>query len=91
MAEYLYECINKTITTDFQEELVFLADYDRVKHLCKNIVDMPDQRIDLFIKCVRQNGGALSSRKRENYFKMLTDDEIKKMEDIIKQYAFRGS
>ena len=83
MIEYLYDCVDKTITTDFREELAFLADYDTIKRLCKDIIDMPNQRIDLFIKCVRQNGGALSSRKRDNYFKMLTDEEIKKLEEVI--------
>ena len=85
IAEYLYDCVDKTITTDFQEELAFLASYDNIKRLCKDIVDMPDQKFDLFIKCVRQNGGALSARKREAYFKMLTDEEIKTMEGVINQ------
>lgn len=87
IAEYLYECVDKTITTDFQKELAFLADYDSIKHLCKDVVDMSNQRIDLFIKCVRQNGGTLSTRKRESYFDMLTDEEIRKMEEVINQYA----
>lgn len=83
IAEYLYECVDKTVATDFKEELAFLAEYDTIKHQCKEIVDMSDQRIDLFIKCVRQNNGTLSSRKRETHFKMLTEDEIKKMENVI--------
>lgn len=86
VAEYLYACVKKTVTTDFQEELAFLADYDIIKRLCKYIIDMPDQKIDLFIKCVRQNGGVLSARKKEIYFKMLTDEEIKKLEEIISRY-----
>ena len=87
IAEYLYECVEKTITTDFREEIEFLADYDNIKRLCKDIVDMPDQRIDLFIKCVRQNAGTLSSRKREDYFSMLTDEEIREMEVVMGQYS----
>ncbi len=90
VAEYLYDCVDKTITTDFREELAFLADYDNIKRLCKEIVDMPDQKVDLIIKCVRQNGGALSSRKRESYFKMLTDEEIKKMEEAIKTGSIKN-
>lgn len=87
VVEYLYDCVEKTITVDFQEELTFLADYDKIKSKCKEIVDMPNQRMDLFIKCVRQNGGTLSSRKKENFFKMLTDDEIKMMEEVINFYS----
>jgi len=86
IAEFLYDCVDKTITMDFQKELAFLADYDNIKRLCKDVVDMPDQKVDLFIKCVRQNGGALSTRKRE-LFKMLTDEEVKDMENIIRRYT----
>lgn len=87
VVEYLYGCIDKTIITDFQDELAFLFDYDRIKGLCKEIVDMPDQKVDLFIKCVRQNGGVLSSRKKERYFKMLTEAEIEQMERVIEDHA----
>ena len=44
---------------------------------------MPDQVLDLFIKCVRQNNGKLSARKREQHFSMLTDDEIRLLEQIV--------
>ena len=66
MVEYLYECVDKTISTDFQDELAFLADYDNIKRYCKEIVDMPNQRLDLFIKCVRQNEGVLSAKRRKS-------------------------
>jgi hypothetical protein len=44
---------------------------------------MPDQKLDLFINCVRQNNGQLSSRKRESHFKMLSSEEVAQMEKII--------
>ncbi len=88
IAEYLFACVEKTITTDFKEELDFLAVYDKIKRLCKEVVDMPDQKIDLFIKCVRQNEGALSARKQESHFKMLTSSEIEMMQKIITQSNF---
>ena len=83
IVEYLYECVDRTIAIDLSEELNFLASYDQIKRLCQEIVDMPDQRIDLFIKCVRQNNGSLSAKKRESHFKMLTLQEISRMEEII--------
>jgi Fic family protein len=85
IAEYLFECVEKTIATDFKEELDFLAVYDKIKRQCKEVVDMPDQKIDLFIKCVRQNGGSLSVRKQESHFKMLTSAEIEAMQKVINQ------
>ncbi len=82
-AEFLFQCVDKTVMSDFQEELSFIVDYDMIKKQIKEVVDMPDQRIDLFIKCVRQNNGVLSLKKKESYFQMLTDEEIRKMENII--------
>lgn len=83
LAEYLFECVEQTITVDFQQELQFLIEYDNIKHKIKELLDIPDQQIDLFIRCVRQNHGHLSARKREKYFHMLTDEEIREMEMIV--------
>lgn len=83
IVEYLYQCVERIIAVDLSEELKFLANYDRIKESCKQIVDMPDQKLDLFIKCVRQNNGQLSSRKLESHFKMLSAEEVTQMEKII--------
>jgi len=83
IAEYLYRCVEKTIHSDLETELEFLSRYDAIKHSLKQVVDMPDREIDLFIKCVKQNNGTLSARKRESLFSMLTDAEILAMQKII--------
>jgi hypothetical protein len=85
IAEFLYWCIKQTVYTDFEKELHFLSQYDLIKKSLKNIVDMPEQLIDLFIKCVRQNEGSLSQRKRSSHFSMLTDKEISEMEIVIQR------
>lgn len=82
LAEFIFTCVEKTLTTDLKQELQFLTGYDKAKQRLKEIVDMPDQSIDLFIRCIRQNGGKLSSRKRETYFSMLRNDEITRMEEV---------
>jgi hypothetical protein len=43
---------------------------------------MPDKDIRLFIRLVRQNGGTLSSAKRDRFPK-LTDREIESLEIIV--------
>ena len=83
IAEFLYRCVEQTIYTDLEEELDFLSRYDVIKASIKKIVDMPDKEIDLLIRCVRQNGGTLSKRKRESWFYMLSDKEIESIEKII--------
>ena len=82
-AEYLFECIEKTISDDFKDELDFLHDYDKTKEGIQTIIDMPDIKIDRIIRCVTQNNGILGKKMRVNYFAELQDDEIKKIEDII--------
>ncbi len=83
IAEYLFSCVEKTIDVDFREELQFLTQYYEIKKRLKEIVDMPDSKLDLFIQCVRQNQGHLSAKKRESHFDMLTESEIQHMEQII--------
>jgi hypothetical protein len=83
VAEYLFRCIEKTIDIDFVEELRFLTWYYEIKRRLKEVVDMPDSKLDLFIQCVRQNQGRLSAKKRASHFAMLTDEEIVQMEQIM--------
>lgn len=85
MAEYLFSCIENTIETDFKRELEYIANYDRMKKAMQNIIDMPDKKIDLFIKMTTQNNGTLSPQKRKRYFSMLTANEISQLEEIIKK------
>jgi transposase-like protein len=84
-AEYLASCIEKTIYTDFKKELLYLTNYDQTKRELSQIIDMPDQQIDLFIRVTTQNNGRLSQSKRTTHFKMLTDEEIKMLEDIVQK------
>ncbi len=56
----------------------------------REIVDMPDRKLDLFIRLSLQNRGKLSRSKR-NLFEKLTNAEVKQMsaviEDVIAQKA----
>lgn len=83
IAEFLYQCVEKTIHTDLEEELDFLSRYDHIKSSIKKIIDMPDKEIDLLIRCIRQNNGTLSKRKRQSWFHMLNNTEIEKIEKVI--------
>ena len=82
-AEMLFEFIRETVEVELVQELHFLANYDRTKQGIQDVVDMPDRLIDLFIKFCLQNHGRLSARKREDYFSMLSDDEIARLENAV--------
>ena len=83
-SEALVEFVTKTIEEELVEELSFLANYDNTKKAIQDIIDMPDRRIDLFIKLCLQNNGSLSARKRSALFDFLTDEELSAMEQAVK-------
>lgn len=84
-AEYLFDCIDDTLKEHFELEIEFLIKYDKAKSQIQSVVDMPDRLIDLFIKFVTQNHGKLGKQKRTSYFDKLSDDEVRVLQDIVKQ------
>jgi hypothetical protein len=88
-AEALFRFVERTVDTELAEELALLAHYDRAKKAIQEIVDMPDRQIDLFIRFCRQNEGRLSARRREASFEALSDDEITRMEQAVRD-AYEG-
>ncbi len=83
-SEALYEFVSKTIAEELVEELSFLANYDNTKKAIRDIIDMPDRLIDLFIQLCLQNNGTLSVRKRAARFEFLTDEELSAMEQAVR-------
>ncbi len=83
--EALFSFLRQTLETELVEELRFLANYDKTKRALKEIVDMPDRLVDLFIRFCHQNNGCLSAKKRAAYFPMLKTEEIGQMEQALNQ------
>jgi len=83
-SEALFEFVSQTIDEELKNELSFLANYDQTKAAIQGIIDMPDRLIDLFIRLCLQNNGQLSSRKRAAHFEFLTDNELKAMEQAVR-------
>jgi len=83
--EALYEFILQTVDKELIDELNFIAKYDASKKAIQDIVDMPDRLIELLIKFISQNSGVLSENKRKKYFDFLTDDEVKEIEEALKE------
>jgi hypothetical protein len=83
--------IRDTIENELPSELRYLIMYDEIRARMRDIVELPDRHVDLFIRLVRQNNGTLSNRKRElPEFAPLTDDEIEGMVAVILQ-SLHGS
>jgi len=86
MAEYLYAVVERTIERDLVDELDFLARFDAAWKALREIVDMPDRRLELFLQLCLGNQGRLSDRKR-GLFAELTDDEVARMEQVVKDHG----
>lgn len=81
---FLTRTIQTTVNKDVPEELLFLQCYDELKNEIRNVVDMPDKKIDHMILFLHQNKGKLASRKRKHY-EELDDSEIEQMEEAYHQ------
>jgi hypothetical protein len=84
LAEALYGWIDSTIETDLRNELAFLVRFRDARAAVRDVVDLPDNLLDLFVVLVLQNRGKLSSTKRTQKFRMLTDEEIAAMEEAVR-------
>ena len=81
-AEYLHDRVADTVRRDLTEELAFIAVFDRACAAVREIVDMPDRRVALFVRLCMQNGGRLSAKKRR-LFAELEDVEVDAMQASI--------
>lgn len=81
-AEFLFQCVARTIDVDLPEEARFLKAYDGFKSSVSVMIDMPDRLLDLLFRFLHQNGSRLSKRAREREFAALTEDEITRIEAL---------
>ncbi len=81
-AEFLFECVRKTVENDLPEEVAYLERYDKFKTQVEALMEMPASTVDLLFSLLKQNGGVLSKRARNKEFAALTDDEATRFERI---------
>ena len=84
-AEFLYECVQRTVEQDLPEEAAFLERYDLFRTRVEAIADMPSSMIDLLFNFLKQNEGQLSKRARTTEFSMLTEEEVKAFEALYQE------
>jgi len=84
IVEKMFGFIEITIEKELVSELELLSNYERAKSSMREIVDMPDRLVDLFMRICRDNGGKVSANKRNSLFATLTDEEVAAMEECIR-------
>jgi Fic family protein len=80
-AEFLYECVEQTITDIIPQEVDYLQKYDAMKRFLDNSFEMPDKTVALLIHFLEQNNGKLSKRAITGEFESLTEKEIEEIEN----------
>jgi hypothetical protein len=81
-AEYLYDRVAETVHKDLADELDFLSIYDRAYKAAREVVDMPNKKLSLFVRLCMQNNGRLGKNRRKT-FAELTDSEVRAMEAAV--------
>ena len=84
-AEFLYSCVARTVEHDLPNEIDFLRRQDEAQSRIMEIVDMPDRLAQNLLMFMRQNGGRIPKRRRENEFAALSDEEVKRIEAIYSE------
>ena len=84
-AEFLYNCVARTVEQDLPNEIDLLRRQDEAQSRIMEIVDMPDRLAQNLLMFMRQNGGKIPTRRRKNEFAALTDDEANRIEAIYSE------
>lgn len=84
-AEYLYATLERTIQTDFLDELVFLRNLDDARARIKAKREFSDPDLNRLLTLMSQNGGKLSKNKREKYFPELGDEDKEELETLYRE------
>jgi len=88
-AEFLYECVKKTVETDLPREIAYLTAHDKAETNVMECVEMPNRMAQNLILFIRQNGGSIPKKRRSKEFAALTENEVVAIETIIKD-AFKS-
>lgn len=85
-AEFLYACVEETVTRDLPGEVAYLEGFDKFSRRVQDeIADMPERKVNLLSRFLEQNGGSLSGRARTGEFERLSDDEVELVERLYAQ------
>lgn len=81
-AEFLYECVARTVDHDLPNEIDSLRRRDEARARIAETIDLPERVMQNLISMILENDGKLSKKRREKEFAALTDQELARIEDI---------
>jgi hypothetical protein len=89
---YLMQVTQECANVELVQELDYLDRMDRASRTLREVLDLPDRRLNLLLAIIHQNGGRLSSNKRQSEFADLDDTEVAEAERTYQNaFAQRGA
>lgn len=88
-AEFLHACVARTVEHDLPNEIDYLRRHDNAIRRIMEEVEMPDRLAENLVMLIRQHGGALPKNCRSGDYKELRNDEVTRLEAIVRD-AFDG-
>ena len=82
IVEKFFDVVEETLNTELVPELDYLIAWERAREQMRDIVDMPEKKVMLFIKFTEQNNGVFPKSRRDS-FSELTDNEIAELAQIV--------
>ena len=82
-AEFLYECVLRTVEFDLPREIDYLRRHDATMKKITNAIDIPERMAEDIIMFVRRNRGSFPGKRRRGEFAKLTESEITMLENIV--------
>ncbi|MEA3455155.1 MAG: Fic family protein [Campylobacterota bacterium] len=82
--EFIFKCVEKTITKTLPNELQYLTSFDKTYDAINEYIEMPDNKIKSLITFILQNNYKLSKAKRGKYYSELSDKETTMIEEIAR-------
>lgn len=85
-AEFLYGCVEETVTRDLPREVAYLEGFEEFsRRVQEDVADMPEKTINLLTSFLDQNDGRLSKRARTREFEDLSPEEVERIEELYEE------
>jgi hypothetical protein len=81
-AEALASFVRETAQVEFSAELEYLSLFDQTTEAVRSLLDMPDRKLELFVRFCIQGKGKVSASKR-GLFPEITDLELADLERAV--------
>jgi hypothetical protein len=84
--EFLFECVDYTISAIIPDEVAYLEKFDAMKVWLDDHFQMPDKTVALLIRFLAQNNGRFSQRAKEKEFATITEKEVTNIEEAYTEF-----